>query len=133
MCRTFECKLTFLWRKLEFYTRVHKKDPFCCSLYHYDHITIALMLQTQYRIVLSNFLKKQYFFSIPTLGKVWSMFSTCTGVIKLISFNFYCKYFPQIYLSVSSEKPRIVPMSKVKTFTWGGREGHICRDLQTRL
>ena len=36
MYKFFECKyrfkLTFLWRKLEFYTRVHKKDVFFVTL-----------------------------------------------------------------------------------------------------
>ena len=73
MCRFCECKysfkLTFLQRKLEFYTKVHKKDVSFVALYIiksgtliYDHITIVLALHAQYWALLSNFFMKQYFF-----------------------------------------------------------------------
>ena len=62
MCRIFEWKYSFkfafLWRKLEFYTRVDKK----MYLLIHNHILIVLLLYTQHRSLLSSFFTKRYFF-----------------------------------------------------------------------
>ena len=70
--KTLYVQILWAWRKLEFYTRVHKKIYFCCSLNYkirdiYDHIAIVLALRTQHRTLLSIFFTKQYFFLIPIL------------------------------------------------------------------
>ena len=73
MDRFCECKysfkLTFLWRKLYFYTRAHEKYASFVALSIIksekligDHITIVFALCAQHGTLLSNVLTKQYFF-----------------------------------------------------------------------
>ena len=74
MCRFFECKynlkLTCLWRKLEFYTRVHKKCIFCCSLKHEIWDTISFRI-TNFTLTIGHyyliFSQNNIFFLITTL------------------------------------------------------------------
>ena len=72
MHRFCECKysfkLTYLWKKLEFYTRVHKKMYLLLFFKSksgtviYDNIMIILALRAQGRTILYNFITKQFFF-----------------------------------------------------------------------
>ena len=73
MYRFCHCKysftLTCLWRKLESYSRVHRKlCIFSCSIdplnrdIFFDQITIVLAPHAQHRTLLSDFFMKQYFF-----------------------------------------------------------------------